>query len=342
MFEDVELLRTASSLVRAARTNWYQYKHPRVRFVFTRIREGHNKEIDRLIKKLRLVGGDDIHVDFYFAGSDWVTSNPPDIDTAIANLLPQIGDITDPVLLDTSVLIALVSDISHTRVEPQVYHESDVLGQIQAEESGLPFLWGTAYPLIRGRKLICTKEAVQQFKNINETIGSSTEVERARLLLNGRREDFQRLSSHPVPEDLMLPVHVLYDQDTKLSAADLSRNGVLLPVALEVQKHLYLPENQGTHLYGWVAGLTVITGNRALANKIVQTIEQGLERDNNNRDYENGPRICALPQNRALATKGPSLKKARKLAKRGLWPQITDHGEQPCLDLSNSEKSSEE
>lgn len=334
LFEDVELLRTAKSLVRAARTNWYQYKHPRVRFVFTRIREGHDKEIDRLIKKLRLVGGDDIHVDFHFAGSDWVTSKSPDIDTAIANLLPQIGDITDPVLLDTSVLIALVSDISHTRVEPQVYHESDVLGQIQAEASGLPFLWGTAYPLIRGRKLICTKEAVQQFKNINETIGSSTEVERARLLLNGLREDFQRVSSHPVPEDLMLPVQVLYDQDTELSAADLVQNGALLPVALEVQKHLYLPENQGTHLYGWVAGLTVITGNRALANKIVQTIEQGLERENNNRDYENGPRICALPQNRALATKGPSLKKARKLAKKGLWPQITNHGEQSCLDFS--------
>lgn len=314
--------------MRAARTNWYKYKHPRIRFVFTRIREGHDKEIDRLIKKLRLVGGDDIHVDFHFADTDWVTSRPPDIDTAIANLLPQIGDITDPVLLDTSVLIALISDISHTRVEPQVYHESDVLGQIQAEESGLPFLWGTAYPHIRGRKLICTRQAVRQFANINGTIGSPTEVERARLLLNGSREDFQTLSSHPVPEDLMLPVQVLVDEETELSAADLVRNGTLLPVALDVQKYLYLPENQGTHLYGWITGLTVVTGNRALANKIVQTIEQGLERDNNNRDYDNGPRICALPQNRALATKGPSLKKARKLAGKGLWPQVAETGEQ--------------
>ncbi|KAJ4396152.1 hypothetical protein N0V93_000370 [Gnomoniopsis smithogilvyi] len=322
LFEDIEILRTATLLVKAARTNWHKYKHPRIRFVFTRIREGHNKEVDRLISKLRLVGGTDINVDLHFADSEWVSSNPLDIDSAIANLLPQIDDLTDPVLLDTSVLIALSSDISHTRVDPQVYHEADVLAQIKAEQNGLAFLWRTAYPHIRGRKLICTKEAAKQFTNISETIGSSTEVERARLLLHGRRGDLQRLSLHPVPEDLILPVQVLPDEETNLSVAPLVQNGSLLPVAMEVQKHLYLPENQGTHLYGWVSGLTVITGNRVLAGKIVQTIEQNLQRENNNRDYDNGPRICALPQNRALATKGPSYRKACKLARRGLWPPV--------------------
>lgn len=324
MLEDVEILRTANLLVRAARTNWHKYKHPRIRFVFTRIREGHDKEIDRLIKKLRLVGGDDIKVSFHFADSEWVCSDPPDVDTAVANLLPQHDGITDPVLLDTSVLIALSSDISHTRVEPQVYHGSDVLAQIKAEESGLAFLWRTAYPLIRARKLICTTEAARQFTKISETIGSSTEVERAHLLLCGRVEDFQRLSSHPVPNDLILPVQVLCDEDTTLSAQSLVHNGSLLPVALEIQEHLCLPENQGTHLYGWISGLTVITGNRVLAGKIIRTIEQSLERENNSRDYDSGPRICALPQNRALATKGPSRKKASKLASTGLWPPVKE------------------
>ncbi|KAJ4417355.1 hypothetical protein N0V82_006219 [Gnomoniopsis sp. IMI 355080] len=320
LFEDIEILRTASLLVRAARTNWHKYKHPRIRFVFTRIRQGHDKEIDRLIKKLRLVGGDDINVNLHIADLEWVSSDPPDVDSAIANLLPQIDDITDPVLLDTNVLIALCSDISHTQVEPQVYHGADVLAQIKAEENGLAFLWRTAYPHIRGRKLICTKEAVRQFNKITETIGSPTEVERAHLLLCGRREDFQGLSLYPVPEDLILPVQVLLDEDTDFSAAELVQNGTLLPVAMEVQKHLYLPENQAIHLYGWISGLTVITGNRVLANKIVQIIEQSLERENHNRDYLHGPRICALPQNRALATKGPSGKNARQLARRGLWP----------------------
>lgn len=338
LFEDIEILHTADLLVKAARSNWHKYKHPRIRFIFTRVREGHDKEVDRLISKLRLVGGGDIKVEFDFAGSTLVTSDPPDIDTAVANLLPQDDDITDQVLLDTSVLIALVSDISHTRVESQLYHGADVLGQIRAEESGHSFVLRTAYPRLSGRKLMCTQEAVQQFSKINATIGSSTEVERAHLLLHGCRQDFQRLSIHPVPDGLMLPVQVLYDVDTTSSATPLVQNGSLPPIALEVQKHLCLPENQGTHLYGWISGLTVITGNRILAGKIVRIIEESLEQENNNRDYDNGPRICALPQNRALATKGPSRKKARKLARKGLWPQVEeDYVKQPHLDSALSE-----
>lgn len=330
LFEDIEILRSATLLVRAARTNWHNYRHPRIRFVFTRIREGQDKEVDRLIRKLRLVGGEDISVAFHFADSEWVTCDPPDIDTAIANLLPQDDDITDPVLLDTSVLIALVSDISHTRVEQQVWHGVDVVAQIKAEQSGLAFLWHTAYPRIHGRTLLCTKEAFRQFSKINGIMGSPAEVERARLLFHGPLEDFERLSTHPVPKDLMLPVQILHDKETNFSAASLVQTGSLPPVALEIQRQLQLTENQYTHLYGWITGLTVITGNRVLAGKIVRIIEESLEQENNNRGYDHGPRICALSQNRALATRGPSRKKAHKLAQEGLWPLLESaDGEMP-------------
>lgn len=332
LFDDIEILRIAKLLVSAARTSWHKYKHPRIRFVFTRIREGQDKEIDRLIKKLRLVGDGDINVIVHFADSEWVTSDPPDIETAIANLLPQDDDITDPVLLDTSVLIALVSDISHTRVEQQVWHGDDVLAQIKAEEGGSAFLWCTAYPRIRGRKLICTKEAVRQFLKITGTIGSSAEVERSHLLLHGGRDDFQRLSIHPVPEDLLLPVQILHDEDTNLSVVPLVEDGFLPRPALDVQRWLHLTENQSTHLYGWITGLTVITGNRGLASKILRTIQISLEQENDNQDYENWPSICALSQNRALATKGPSRQKAHKLAQQGCWPAVEgDHMEQSHL-----------
>ncbi|CAN8106309.1 unnamed protein product [Discula destructiva] len=334
LFEDIEIFRTAKQLVQASRMKWHNYRHPRIRLIFTRIQEGHNSEIDRLIQKLRsFVGVNDITVKLDFADSTLLAEEPPiDLDTAITNMLPQ-HDTTSTVLLDTSVLVALASDISHTAMEKQLWHGADAYAQIQAEVDGRHFLL-TAYPRLRGRKLVCTAGASQQFLKITNTIGSQDEVARASHLLDGRWHDFQKLSIHPVPEDLMLPVQVVDEQTSNWSAASLVRDGILPPVAIEIGRHLC---GQGTHLYGWVKGLTVITGNRILAHKIVRIIEECLPEENNNCDYDKGPRICALSQNRALGTRGPSLKKARKLARQGLWPPAGHHLADSTLPLGYSD-----
>lgn len=317
LYEDIEILRSAKDLADAARANWYKYRHPRIRIILTRIREGQNKEIDRLLQALRRAGGDDITIHLHCAESDWVTNEGPmDIDTAIPNLLPKDDDFTETVILDSSVMIALVSDVSHGKVEKLPWHGGDVQGHIDDEANGINFFTCAAYPRLRGRKLVCTRQAMEQFQKIAQPMGSPTEVERARVLLEGGPRDFQKYSIHPVPDDLLLPVHVLPGEDEWLRADHLVRDGVLPPVATEVATHLVgVPGNMATHMYGWVSGLTVVTSNRILARKIVRVVEASLTGN-----YENGPRICALPYNRALATNGPGPKKARLLAQKGLWP----------------------
>lgn len=318
VMDDMPLFRAATDLVETARKNWHHYRHPSVRIVFTRIREGDNTEIDRLIRGMRGTGGHDISVSIDCADSNWMTEQPTrDLESVIKNLVPDEQDahyLGDTVLLDTSVLIGLISDASHTVVKKEEWHNEDLRTQIDDEMNGTNFLSMNAYPRLRGRKLVCTKEAMRHFHDITQTIGSPTERERARVLLEGGPQDLQKLSIHPVPRDIALPVQVSHDQNTDLHATDLVGAGVLPPVAIDIEKHLLgVPGNRATHLYGWVSGLAVITSNRALAKKLVRMVETSLSGD-----YDDGPKVCTLPYNRALATNGPGPKKARLLAQKNM------------------------
>lgn len=316
VLEDMPLFRAAMDLVETAQKNWHHYRHPRIRIVFTRICEGDSMEIDRLIREIRGIDGRGISINVDCADSLWITRQPTlDIESALKNLVPDEQDASqlgDTVLLDTSVLIGLISDASHSVVKKEPWHNEDLRTQIDDEMNGTNFLTMNAYPRLRGRKLICTSEAMVHFQDISRLIGSPTERERARILLEGGPEDLQKLSIHPVPSDIALPVQVLHNQNTDLHASDLVRDGLLPPVAIDIEKHLLgVPGNRATHLYGWVSALTVVTSNRALAKKLVRMVETSLSGD-----YDTGPKICTLPYNRALATNGPGPKKARLLAQK--------------------------
>lgn len=303
LFEDIPILRTAKELADTARKYWHDYHRPRVRIILNRIQEGQSKDMDRVIQKMRSTGSNDITVTVDCADAPWISSETlPNLDTALSNLVPveDMGSFGSTVLLDTSVLIALISDISHAAVDIQPWHSQDCKAQIQDEANGINFITSQAYPPLRGKRLVCTKEAMEHFREITATIASPTELERARLLYSGGREDFQKYSIHHVPDDLMLPVQVLAEEPD-LRARDLVQAGRLPEVAIQAETHLLsVPGNRTTHLYGWAEGLTVVTSNRSLAKRLVRMIENSLEKD-----YEDGPRICSLPYNRALATKGP-------------------------------------
>lgn len=303
LFEDVPILRTAKELADTARKYWHDYHRPRIRLLLSRIHEGQSKDMDRVIQKMRSTGGDDIKVTVECADSPLISSQASqDIDTALSNLVPveDMSRFGTAVLLDTSVLIALISDISHAAVDVQPWYNKDCKAQIRDEANGVNFLKSQAYPVLQGKRLVCTKAAMEHFHEISDTIASPTELERARILFSGEQKDFQRLSIHTVPGDLMLPVQVLSEEEN-LHARDLVQADRLPEVAINVETQLLnVPGNRTTHLYGWSSGMTVVTANRTLAKKLVRMIEGGLEKD-----YEDGPRICMLPYNRALATKGP-------------------------------------
>ncbi|KAJ0119187.1 hypothetical protein J7T55_013423 [Diaporthe amygdali] len=303
LFEDIPILRTAKELADTARKYWHDYHRPRIRILLNRIEEGQSKEMDRVIQKMRSVSGDDITVTVDCADAPWISpQTSPDLDTALSKLVPieDMDRFGSTVILDTSVLIALISDISHNTVDVQPWHNQDCKAQIQDEANGINFLTAQAYPPLRGKRLVCTREAMEHFREITSTIASPTELERARVLCSGGPRDFQELSIHPVPDDFMLPVQVL-SEETDLRAKDLVQAGKLPEIAIKAEKHLLsVPGNRTTHLLGWCSGMTVVTSNRSLAKRLVRIIENSLERD-----YEDGPMIFTLPYNRALATKGP-------------------------------------
>lgn len=302
LLEDIPLLRTAKELSDTARQYWHNYHRPRIRILLTRVEQGQSRELDRVLQKMRRVGGGKITIQVDCANSAWFTKNPsPGIDAAVTKLVPAGFDaLGSTVLLDTSVLIALASDLSHSNVDVQPWHSIDCKTQIQDEANGINFLRLQAYPSLRGRQLVCTKEAVHHFHEITNTIASPTELERARILFENGPDEYQKLSVHPVPADLMLPVQVLQEV-TDLHAQDLVNRGELPEVAVQIEKHLLgVPGNRATHLYGWRSGIPVVTSNRSLAKRLVRMVEGSLDKD-----YEEGPRIFSLPYNRALSTKGP-------------------------------------
>lgn len=315
LYEEIKTLRQGKELADLARAHWHEYRHPRIRIILTRITEGQNEEIDKFIGKLRRVGGNDVTVDVHCAGSE--CQPPIEVDTAVSNLLPRDSDLGDTVLVDTSVMIALVSDASHAKLETIAWMQKDVKMHIEDESKGNNFLPFLAVPRLRGKRLVCVEQAMDHFLAVTTKMGTETERERARLLFEGGPADLQKLSIHPVPEDLMLPLHVLPHEETDLAASALVCDGVLPAVAIEVERYLNrnVISTKATHLYGWVTGLTVVTSNRALPRKVMQMIEQSLTED-----YENGPRIYALPYTRSLVTSGPSPKQSERLRRKGIWP----------------------
>lgn len=313
--DGISTIRMVKNLVGVARANWSRrFSHPRIHIVLPRLQEGQSRHIDKLLRKMRGLGGHDITIIVDCANSDFCNSPVPAVDTAVSNLTADdLEYLGQTVILDISVLIGLASDTSHTNVEPQPWHKHDNTLQIQAELAGISFLRHNAYPYLRGRKLVCTRVAVEHFHQIVSNIASETEAKRAALVLEplddrdrkAQRtrllDELQRSSIHPVPSDLMLPVQIIDDENATCTAQELVEHGQLPEVALHVDKEcLTLPVNRGTFLYGWAAGLTVITTNGAMSRRLLRMVENSLTTN-----YEGGPRIWMLPFNRALVTKGP-------------------------------------
>ncbi|KAJ9141719.1 hypothetical protein NKR23_g7672 [Pleurostoma richardsiae] len=279
----ISLVRIISGLVEASRAVRYKYRHPRLSVVLTRIDEGANTDVDRLLEKLRNMGGHDVVI--------------------------NIHCLSPTLLIDTSVLIALASDIANSFVQIQPWHRGDIRAQIEEEVSGKSFIGLNVSPVLRSRALVCTWDAAQHFRQIVSLIGSKTEVLRASIILGIEDEEakasgadllhrLQRLSIHKLPLDLKLPIRVL--DHIKLDVQEAVNNGRLPRAALAIDKDLFsLPANRSTFLYGWLSCSTVVTSNGALTTRLERLMEQKRETDD-----ETGPSVFVFRFNRALTTKG--------------------------------------
>ncbi|OIW32942.1 hypothetical protein CONLIGDRAFT_156663 [Coniochaeta ligniaria NRRL 30616] len=299
-------------LVAAARANRHNYRPPSLHIVFTRVAEGSDSEIDRLIRKLRSIPKHGVEIRVDCSNSEFLTSPSPPLETALRNLVTEdLSDITSTVNLDCSILVALASDVTHSAIEKQTWHRWDVASQIDEEKKVGSTLVKALYPVLRSRRLVCTAKAAERFWTIVDTLATATEAARAELILPkaGNTEktseellaELQTLSINPVDPNLRLPIEVVTPVDLTTEGRDLATDNEprRLPRSAELISTVASDLNRDIILYGWLHQITTVTANNSLAKQIRLLVEEQRTDDD-----QAGPSIRVFPFTRALATKG--------------------------------------
>ncbi|KAF1831901.1 hypothetical protein BDW02DRAFT_504194 [Decorospora gaudefroyi] len=290
--DQIDIVRNARELARAARANPIHGRPPKVHFVLTRIVAGKTPAIDMIINKIRATGA------VVQCGDDIPPSLP--IDAVLPQLLiNQSRVLSNTLNIDCTILLALISDISHRRCPILDWYPGEVRAQIEeeAEEHLLPT---HLYPAIGSHPMVCTREAVEQMNLIVQTLATDTEKQRANLLLgqgdcSSRSskelvEDWASISDHQIPDGFALPIEV---KSFNLETITEGLPAVAATIAAELGQL-----NKSIFLYGWANGLTTLSANRGRARQIENILnEHGLK------DGEVGPHIWLCGESRSLIAK---------------------------------------
>ncbi|KAJ5496727.1 hypothetical protein N7463_008714 [Penicillium fimorum] len=294
--DELELIKLARDLKKASDATRIRYRHPRLRVVIPKIEEGSVPEIDAVLNEMRSYG---IRVDCQ-------GSLPAETPTGLAHLLPQpFKNFTSTLNVDCTLLLALVSDLSHIKDIPLSPHfHRAIVRQIEVEREK-PLLTSELWPAMDGRELVSTTEAAVRFREIVEIIGTETEKSRTCMLLGDPPyeqldreailQKFQELSDYQVPADWKIPIKVV-DAQQVIDAA--KTEGKLHPVVHEVGQDLS-DINNSVFLYGWITGLTTISSNRTIDKQIEATVEDNRNDD----DGLQGPDVWICDTARSLVGK---------------------------------------
>ena len=203
------LIKTAHSLIKASKKVRHKYRHPMLHLLFTRFSEGKVKEIDDVINEIRSLG-----ISVKCANS--LEEDKPLDDATLSQMVVDDFEAFSPIInVDCTVLLAIVSDISHQDVIEAPWFNGAIRRQIEIEsaEHLLPLI---LWPAMGDRKLVCIHAASQRMREIVDTIGTETEKARTRLLMGDDMNDqatliegFSKLSKHSIPVGWQLPVRVI-------------------------------------------------------------------------------------------------------------------------------------
>jgi hypothetical protein len=290
--DQVDIVKNARELARAARANPIRGRPPKVRFVLTRIVAGRTKEIDTILNKIRATGAT-VH-----CANDIPPT--PALELVLPNLLiDRSRALSDTLNIDCTILLALISDISHRDCPILDWYPGEVRAQIK-EEADEHLLPTHLYPAIASHQMVTTQEAADQMNVIVQTLATDEEKLRADLLLaQGEQEEtsseqlltkWSAMSNHNLPEGFQLPIRVI--QGNMDSITD------HLPAVAGKLANELGALNKAIFLYGWAEGLTTLSANRGRARQIETIInEHGLA------DGEDGPHIWLCGESRSLIAK---------------------------------------
>ena len=271
----IELVKVADDLLRASQAYRIHYKHPVIRFVFPKISRNPPSELLPILERIRSTGA---VIDL----GDLNVSNRLHRQSVFPRLLPSPHPpLTDTLNVDCTILLALVSDLSHTANHPILpNYNSAIIRQIEMEtrEHLLPSgLW----PAMVDKALVCTREAAKRMKEIVDTIGMPNEKARTELLLDngstrsGRdlREAFAKYSDHAIPPSWALPIRVVQAEVSNHDIKNAIEGATLPPVALQVADQL-THINRSVFMYGWIKSMTTVSSNRTVAKQIECLVEK--------------------------------------------------------------------
>jgi hypothetical protein len=214
-------------------------------------------------------------------------------------LVDRTRALSDTLNIDCTVLLALVSDISHKPCPILDWYPSEVQAQIK-EEAGENLLPTHLYPAIGSHSMVCTQEAANQMNLIVDTLATDEEKRRCQLLIaqgdcracssEELVAEWAGMSDHPVPAGFTLPIKVVPSQIDTLAEQ--------LPAAARKLQGEMSRLNASIFFYGWAEGITTLSSNRARARQIEHAINQyGLG------DGESGPHIWLCGESRSLIAK---------------------------------------
>ncbi|KAL4732389.1 hypothetical protein ACLX1H_001404 [Fusarium chlamydosporum] len=310
-WDDTPLAKYVQRLVTAARMNRYEYRFPRIRLILATLRREED-DLDILLDQLKHMDPL-VEVVIEDQDSNFVAAPSPPLDIAIANLVgDELASLSSTINLDHTILIDLISDLTHLDLEPQPWQSRTTRAQIEEENAHAGGLMARVlYPVLADRELVCTREAAEHFHDVLRTVGTVSERERGRLLIPWPgtetqdmssdliRDRFQKLTIHPLPSNVQIPVTVINESwDMDAIAVAISKDK-LPQVAQDVAlSSAFKSSKLSIFMFGWAAGLTTVTSNKEVRGQIRTWVEA-----NRKNDEELGPQIWRLEVTRNLLAK---------------------------------------
>ena len=172
---DISILKMAQTLSRSAASTRVKYRHPKIHLVLPRITSGKIRDVDVLLDQIRSLG---VQV---YCGNE--LADPPVLETVLDNMVfDEFNGFSDVLNIDCTLLLALVSDISHSQVDEAPWFNKAIRRQLEIEEKEY-LLPSTLWPAMAEHELVCTHEAAKRMMEIVDNIGTENEKNRTSVLL---------------------------------------------------------------------------------------------------------------------------------------------------------------